>query len=58
MEFETDPIGPDRVVRGAHLHRRLPEAVLRRLMLAGVPVPPQFSGDESDEAAVVRSAGE
>ena len=49
---------PDRVVRGAHMHRRLPEAVLRRLMLAGVPVPPQFSGVESEAAAVVRSAGE
>ena len=40
------------------MHRRLPDAVLRRLMLAGVTVPPQFSGVESDAAAVVRSAGE
>ena len=58
MEFVTDPIGPDRVVRGSHQHRRLPDAVLRRLMLAGVNVPPQFSGEESEAAAVVRSAGE
>jgi pilus assembly protein CpaF len=58
MEFVTDPIGPDRRVRGEHLHRRLPDAVLRRLMLTGVDVPPQFTGAESDEVAVVRSAGE
>ena len=27
MEFESDPIGPDRRVRGLHVHRRLPDAV-------------------------------
>ena len=42
---------------GAHQHRQLPEAVLRRLMLSGVTVPPQFTV-ESDAAAVVREAGE
>jgi pilus assembly protein CpaF len=58
MEFTAEPAGPDRRVTGRALHRRLPDAVLRRLMLAGVEVPPQFTGDESDEVAVVRSAGE
>ena len=39
MEFVTEPIGPDRRVRGRVVHRRLPEAILRRLMLAGVDDP-------------------
>ena len=51
MEFETEPIGPDRRVRGRHVHRQLPDAVLRRLMLAGVEIPPQFSGAASDDVA-------
>ena len=54
MEFVSDPIGPDRRVVGAHQHRRLPEAVERRLMLRGYEAPPEFTGDASDEAAVVR----
>ena len=58
MEFETEPIGPERRVRGRHVHRRLPDAVLRRLMLAGVEIPPQFTGAAGDEVVVVRSAGE
>jgi len=58
MAFESDPIGPDRRVRGLHVHRRLPDAVLRRLMLAGVAIPPEFSDAAGDEVAVVRSAGE
>jgi pilus assembly protein CpaF len=58
LAFETEPIGPERRVRGRHVHRRLPDAVLRRLMLAGVRIPPEFSDAASDEVAVVRSAGE
>jgi pilus assembly protein CpaF len=55
MAFENEPIGPDRRVRGSHVHRALPPAVERRLMLAGVPVPPEFTAAES---ALERSAGE
>jgi pilus assembly protein CpaF len=57
LAFENEPIGPDRRVRGRHVHRALPEAVARRLMLAGVTVPPEFTTASEDEA-VVRSAGE
>jgi len=57
MEFASDPIGPDRTVTGRAVHRQLPEAVLRRLFLAGVIVPPEFTA-ESEAAAVERSAGE
>src|SRR5690349_6661982 len=45
MAFENEPIGPDRRVRGRHTHRGLPPAVARRLMLAGVAVPPEFSAE-------------
>jgi pilus assembly protein CpaF len=58
MEFQTEPVGPDRRVRGRQVHRRLPDAVLRRLMLAGVQVPAEFSGAAGEDVAVVRSAGE
>jgi pilus assembly protein CpaF len=58
MEFASDPVGPDRTVTGRAVHRQLPEAVLRRLFLAGVTVPPEFTGIESDAAAVERTAGE
>ena len=54
MEFVTDPVGPDRRVTGRIEHRRLPDAIARRLMLAGEQVPPEFAGPE----AVVRAAGE
>jgi pilus assembly protein CpaF len=57
MEFVSAPIGVDRRVVGAHEHRQLPEAVQRRLMLAGVQVPSVFTV-ESDAAAVIREAGE
>jgi pilus assembly protein CpaF len=57
MEFDSDPIGPDRNVTGRFRHRRLPENVLHRLVLAGVEVPREFTA-VADEAAVERSAGE
>jgi pilus assembly protein CpaF len=53
MEFDADPIGPDRRVTGRYRHRRLPDPTLRRLMLAGVEVPPEFTA-VADEAAVER----
>jgi pilus assembly protein CpaF len=56
LEFATDPVGHDRRVRGRHEHRQLPDAILRRLMLAGVEVPRVFTTD--GDVAVVRSAGE
>ena len=46
LAFENEPIGPDRRVRGRHVHRALPEAVVRRLMLAGVAVPPRVHDRE------------
>jgi pilus assembly protein CpaF len=55
MEFVSEPVGPDRRVRGVHEHRRLPDPVLRRLTLAGVEVPPPFAGAAG---AIERSAGE
>src|SRR5437763_1006418 len=57
MEFDSDPIGPDRNVTGRFRHRRLPENVLHRLVLAGVEVPREFTA-VADEEAVERSAGE
>jgi pilus assembly protein CpaF len=57
MEFDSDPIGPDRNVTGRFRHRRLPDNVLHRLVLAGVEVPREFTA-VADEAAVERSAGE
>jgi pilus assembly protein CpaF len=36
--FEAEPLGPDRVVRGRHVHSPLPDVLLRRLVAAGEPV--------------------
>jgi pilus assembly protein CpaF len=52
MEFVSDPLGPDRRVTGRIEHRRVPEGIERRLMLAGQELPPEFAGEE----AIVRSA--
>src|SRR3954452_20411657 len=54
MEFDADPIGVDRRVSGRFRHRRLPEPVARRLMLAGVAVPAEFAA-VADEAALERA---
>jgi pilus assembly protein CpaF len=43
MEFVTEPLGPDRRVVGRFEHRPLPAGILRRLMLAGQSVPPEFA---------------
>src|SRR3954469_18264694 len=54
MEFAADPIGADRRVTGRFRHRRLPEPIARRLMLAGVAVPGEFAA-VADEAAQERA---
>jgi pilus assembly protein CpaF len=41
--FDADPIGPERVVTGTFRHYPLPEALEHRLMLAGEPVPEEFT---------------
>jgi len=53
MEFMTEPVDIDRKVRGVVEHRALPEAVLRRVRLAGEALPDVFTG-----APVVREADE
>jgi pilus assembly protein CpaF len=58
MEFVTDPIGADRKVTGRVEHRALPEAILRRVMLAGEELPDVFTGARSDGQALERKAGE
>jgi pilus assembly protein CpaF len=58
MTFESEPVGADRRVRGRHVHRALPEPVARRLMLAGVGVPPEFTEVAGEQPALIRSAGE
>jgi pilus assembly protein CpaF len=50
MDFDSDPIGPDRQVTGVYRHRRLPDPILHRLMLAGVEVPKQFTAVAEGEA--------
>jgi pilus assembly protein CpaF len=44
--FEADPLGPDRRVAGRVRHACLPEAIARRLELAGERVPPEFADGE------------
>src|SRR5215204_4882434 len=56
MEFMSDPIGPERRVTGRVEHRKLPNPIVRRLMLAGEQLPPEFAGAVEAEA-VVRAAG-
>jgi pilus assembly protein CpaF len=51
--FEREPVGGDHVLRGRHRHFALPEPLARRLLLAGQPVPTEFSGAG---AAPVREA--
>jgi pilus assembly protein CpaF len=54
--FEAEPLGPDRRVAGRVRHARLPEAIARRLELAGEPVPPEF-GALADAETAAREAG-
>ncbi|MEV0668222.1 CpaF family protein [Actinomadura luteofluorescens] len=47
MRFESDPIGPDRVVRGRYRPVPLPRDLLTKLFHAGESVPPVFAGAPS-----------
>ncbi len=38
-EFDATPVGTDRVVRGTHITKTLPATFVRRLQLAGEPLP-------------------
>ncbi|MGN6871632.1 MAG: CpaF family protein [Solirubrobacteraceae bacterium] len=42
MQFEPDPLRPDRQVRGSWRHFALPDRIATHLSLAGVDVPPAF----------------
>src|SRR4051794_22590544 len=57
MGFDSDPVTADRVVTGRYSHRRVPDPILRRLLLAGVEVPSQFTA-VAEAVAVERAAGE
>jgi pilus assembly protein CpaF len=47
MRFVPEPIGPDRVVRGAFSHHPVPENLANRLLTAGESVPAAFGvGDD------------
>lgn len=48
MRFEAEPLGPDRVVRGAFRHRPLPVALATRLFHAGEGIPPLFGVADED----------
>jgi pilus assembly protein CpaF len=41
--FEPEPLGADRRIRGRFVHRPLPEAFMRRLLLRGETVPAAFA---------------
>ena len=51
---QSDPITVERTVTGRFEHRALPEAVLRRVLLAGERPPEVFTGAAADGTAVER----
>jgi pilus assembly protein CpaF len=53
--FVAEPLGPDRRVVGRVHHARLPQPVMRRLELAGEPIPPQF-GELAEGDTTAREA--
>ncbi|MFF4221896.1 CpaF family protein [Streptomyces abikoensis] len=55
--FDAEPIGADRVVRGAFTHFPLPERAAERLRLANEPVPPAFGVAAFPQELTVRGAG-
>ena len=57
MEFEADPVHPDRTVTGRIVHRRLPDAIERRIMLGGERTPAAFTRAADESIAVEREAG-
>jgi pilus assembly protein CpaF len=54
--FDSDPIGPDRVVTGRFVHFRLPEEIERRLVLSGERVPPEFAAEADGDVRPERDA--
>lgn len=52
--FDAEPIGTDRVVRGRHVTKALPLAFVRRLQMAGEPVPDVTETLWTDPDAEVR----
>jgi pilus assembly protein CpaF len=47
MRFAAEPIGPDRVLRGAYRHYPVPKNLATRLFDVGESVPPAFGvGDD------------
>ncbi|XRQ11799.1 CpaF family protein [Actinomadura welshii] len=61
LRFEPEPLGPDRVVRGAFRPLPLPDALLTRLFHAGESVPPVFArparGDAREPARGAKEQG-
>lgn len=56
MKFEVDPIGADLRVTGEPRHFELPEPIKRRLLLAGVDIPPAFELAVRDSAPTREAA--
>jgi pilus assembly protein CpaF len=54
--FDFDPIGPDRTVTGQFRHYQMPDALLKRLVLAGEDVPEEFSIAADEAEAPEREA--
>lgn len=54
LEFQQEPLGTDRVVRGEFVHHPLPSAIAERLMRAGESVPGAFGTGSADDAARTR----
>lgn len=54
--FDFDPIGPDRTVTGRFRHFPMPEALLKRLVLAGEEVPEEFSAAADEVESPEREA--
>jgi pilus assembly protein CpaF len=56
MNFEFDPIEPDRKVTGSFKHYPMPEALLKRLVLAGESLATDFTDAPDIEATPEREA--
>ncbi|MQA79784.1 MAG: CpaF family protein [Streptosporangiales bacterium] len=49
LEFEPEPMGPERIVRGEFVHRPIPPAMAKRLTYAGEAVPATFGVSSVDD---------
>ena len=56
VEFVPDPLGPDRRSTGRFVHRPVPAALARRLLLAGESVPAAFTVAPDTSTLHVREA--